>query len=54
MFDELDLAWQLFNRYEGKGYAYAAAKAIKDYVYKNYYYPNSLAIFWYIIKNQYY
>ena len=35
MFNEPDLAWHLFDGFEGKGYAYEAAKAVKDYVIEN-------------------
>ena len=35
MFSEPDLAWHLFDGFEGKGYAYEAAKAVKDYVIEN-------------------
>ena len=36
MFSEPDLAWQLFDGFEGKGYAFEAAKAVKDYVLENF------------------
>ena len=36
MFNEPDLAWQVFEAYEGKGYAYEAAKAVRDYAIKNF------------------
>ena len=39
MFSEPDLAWQLFDGFEGKGYAYEAAKAVKDYVLENFKLP---------------
>ena len=39
MFSEPDLAWQLFDGFEGKGYAYEAAKAVKNYVLKNFKLP---------------
>ena len=35
MFKEPDLAWQLFDGYEGKGYAKEAATAIKNYAKDN-------------------
>ena len=38
MFSEPDLAWQLFDGFEGKGYAYEAA-AVKDYVIENFKLP---------------
>ena len=36
MFKEPDLAWQVFEAYEGKGYAYEAAIAVKGYVLNNF------------------
>ena len=36
MFNEPDLASQVFEAYEGKGYAYEAAKAVRDYAIKNF------------------
>ena len=36
MFKEPDLAWQVFENYEGKGYAYEAAIAVKDYAINNF------------------
>ena len=36
MFKEPDLAWQVFEAYEGKGYAYEAAIAVKDYAINNF------------------
>ena len=36
MFKEPDLAWQVFEAYEGKGYAYEAAMAVKDYAINNF------------------
>ena len=39
MFSEPDLAWHLFSGFEGKGYAYEAAKVIKDYVIENFKIP---------------
>ena len=39
MFSEPDLAWQLFDGFEGKGYAYEAAIAVKDYVLENFKLP---------------
>ena len=35
MFKEADFAWQLFNGYEGNGYAFEAAESIKNYTIKN-------------------
>ena len=35
MFNEPDLAWQLFEKYEGKGYALEAAKTILNYILNN-------------------
>lgn len=32
MFKEPDLSWQVFEDYEGQGFAYEAAKAVKEYV----------------------
>ncbi len=40
MFSEPDLAWHLFDGFEGKGYAYEAAKAVKDYVIGNFKIPS--------------
>ena len=36
MFKDPDLAWQVFEAYEGKGYAYEAAIAVKDYAINNF------------------
>ena len=36
MFKEPDLAWQVFKDYEGMGYAYEAAIAVKDYCIHNF------------------
>ena len=36
MFKEPDLAWQVFEAYEGMGYAYEAAIAVKDYAINNF------------------
>ena len=36
MFKEPDLAWQVFKDYEGMGYAYEAAIAVKDYAIHNF------------------
>jgi RimJ/RimL family protein N-acetyltransferase len=35
MFSEPDLAWQLFAGFEGKGYAYEAARCIKEFALKS-------------------
>ena len=35
MFSEPDLAWHLFDGFEGKGYAYEAAQAVKGYIIEN-------------------
>ena len=40
MFSEPDLAWHLFDGFESKGYAYEAAKAIKNYVIENFKIPS--------------
>ena len=36
IFQEPDLAWQLFKGFEGKGYAYEAASVVKNYIMQNY------------------
>ena len=40
MFSEPDLAWHLFDGFEGRGYAYEAAKTIKEYVIENFNLPS--------------